>query len=143
MAGDVVNTAARLQQTAAPGAIVVGRATYEATIRAVEYRPLDAVAAKGKREPVEAWEASALRTAAPEPARPRPRARRSSDDEESSRRSAQQSSTAQRPLGALVTLVGEAGIGKSRLLDELHRRSMRPAGPSAGDRDAAFPTAPA
>ena len=33
VAGDIVNTAARLQQTAPPGAIVVGRGTYEATER--------------------------------------------------------------------------------------------------------------
>ena len=64
VAGDIVNTAARLQQTAPPGAIVVGRGTYEATSAAVEYRALEPVAAKGKRDPVVAWEAAALRSAA-------------------------------------------------------------------------------
>src|SRR5947209_12831545 len=57
VAGDVVNTAARLQAAAPVGGILVGRQTYETTKQAIEYRPADPVEAKGKVEPVPAWEA--------------------------------------------------------------------------------------
>jgi class 3 adenylate cyclase/tetratricopeptide (TPR) repeat protein len=122
VAGDVVNTAARLQQAASPGAIVVGRATYEATTGVVEYRRLEAVVAKGKREPVDAWEATALHTPAPVLARSGPNraalvGRRA---ELEALRGAVEHARAG-PSVSAMTLVGEAGIGKSRLLEELHR----------------------
>jgi class 3 adenylate cyclase len=59
VAGDVVNTASRLQQHAPVGEIVVGEETYRATRSAIEYEPLDAVTAKGKSAPLEAWRAVA------------------------------------------------------------------------------------
>jgi class 3 adenylate cyclase len=59
VAGDVVNTASRLQQHAPVGEIVVGEETYRATRAAIEYAPLEAVMAKGKTEPLEAWRAVA------------------------------------------------------------------------------------
>src|SRR5438477_10158459 len=56
-AGDVVNTAARLQVAAQPNGILVGETTYRATRRTIEYRGVEPVAAKGKAGPVPAWEA--------------------------------------------------------------------------------------
>ena len=58
-AGDVVNTAARLQSAAATNAILVDETTYRATERAIEYGEATAVKAKGKTEPVPVWEARA------------------------------------------------------------------------------------
>ena len=55
VAGDVVNTAARLQTAAPVGAVLVGEETYAATRNAVEYRPAQPVLAKGKSTPVRAW----------------------------------------------------------------------------------------
>src|ERR671916_2457584 len=49
-AGDVVNTAARLQTAAPIDGILVDEATYRATGRVIAYEPADAVAAKGKAE---------------------------------------------------------------------------------------------
>src|ERR687883_349197 len=57
VAGDVVNTAARLQQTAAVGTIVVGEETYRSTNGAIRYEQLAPVVAKGKGEPICAWRA--------------------------------------------------------------------------------------
>src|SRR3954468_15902275 len=57
VAGDVVNTAARLQSAAPIGGGLVGEATYRATRDAIEYRATPAVVAKGKAAPVPAWEA--------------------------------------------------------------------------------------
>ena len=58
--GDVVNTASRLQAAAPVDGILVGETTYRATADAIEYRDVGPVTAKGKREPVRAWEAVAL-----------------------------------------------------------------------------------
>src|SRR3954463_15118266 len=54
-AGDVVNTAARLQSAAPVNGILVGESTYRATSHAIEYREADAVEAKGKSEPIRVW----------------------------------------------------------------------------------------
>ena len=53
--GDVVNTAARLEASAPPGAVIVGTETYRLTRHAFRYRALPPIDAKGKREPVPAW----------------------------------------------------------------------------------------
>jgi class 3 adenylate cyclase/tetratricopeptide (TPR) repeat protein len=55
VAGDVVNTAARLQAAAPVNGILVGEATYRATAAAIEYQPYEPVQAKGKLEPVPVW----------------------------------------------------------------------------------------
>jgi class 3 adenylate cyclase/tetratricopeptide (TPR) repeat protein len=127
VAGDVVNTAARLQQLARPGAIVVGAATRRATAHAVEYAALDPVVAKGKREPVDAWEAVSLMAAPERELRTRverPLFGRVREMEYLRTRieSARSSGTLQS-----VTLVGDPGVGKSRLLVEL-QRSLTSAG---------------
>ncbi|HZD87649.1 MAG TPA: AAA family ATPase [Gaiellaceae bacterium] len=57
VAGDVVNTASRLQQHAPVGEIVVGEETFLATQDAVAYEPLEAVTAKGKTKPIAIWRA--------------------------------------------------------------------------------------
>src|SRR4051794_3967463 len=54
VAGDVVNTAARLQSAAPVNAVLVGSQTYHATERAIEYGDVQSVEAKGKSQPVEA-----------------------------------------------------------------------------------------
>ena len=54
-AGDVVNTAARLQSAAPVDGVLVGDATHRATDRAIEYRAVEAVEEKGKAERVRAW----------------------------------------------------------------------------------------
>src|SRR5919106_5396472 len=56
-AGDVVNTAQRLEAAAPTNAILVGQATYRATRDIVEYREATPVVAKGKAAAVPAWEA--------------------------------------------------------------------------------------
>jgi class 3 adenylate cyclase/tetratricopeptide (TPR) repeat protein len=118
-AGDVVNTAARLQAAAPVNGIVVGDQAYRATERAIEYREAEPVYAKGKAEPLPAWEAV------------RPRARIGVDRVHGAalvgrtREVALLEDALARTLGErspqLVTLVGVPGIGKSRLVFELYR----------------------
>ena len=55
VAGDVVNTASRLQGAAPPGRVLIGEETFRATRRVIRSEPVPAVAAKGKREPIPAW----------------------------------------------------------------------------------------
>jgi class 3 adenylate cyclase len=55
VAGDVVNTAARLQAGAPVGGVVVGEDTYAATRTTIDYRPAPPVVGKGKSEPIPAW----------------------------------------------------------------------------------------
>ena len=59
VAGDLVNTASRLQSVAAPGTVLVGEATYKATAQAIAYEPAGEQVLKGKAAPVPAWRAQA------------------------------------------------------------------------------------
>jgi class 3 adenylate cyclase len=116
VAGDVVNTAARLQQSAPVDAIIVGDATRNATTDVVEYRRLEPIAAKGKREPVPVWEAVAL------PSRPgfsvRRRAQLVGRQECFPPHGRRNRARVERSADRLA--VGDAGLGKSRLAWELH-----------------------
>ncbi len=64
-AGDVMNTAARLQSAAPINGILVGELTHEATGGTIDYRASDPIAAKGKSEPVLVWEAVSVKADAP------------------------------------------------------------------------------
>jgi class 3 adenylate cyclase/tetratricopeptide (TPR) repeat protein len=114
--GDVVNTAARLQNAAPPGRVIVGTETYRATRHAVRYEQLAAIGAKGKADAVEAWLAVEAATApADRPLATTPLVGRERELEVL--RSVWSRAVAeQRPH--LVTLVGPPGIGKSRLSRE-------------------------
>ena len=57
VAGDVVNTAARLQGAAPVGGVIVDAATMRSAERMIGFEPLEPVAAKGKAEPIPVWRA--------------------------------------------------------------------------------------
>ena len=57
VAGDLVNTASRLQSAAAPGTVLVGEATQRAASIAITFEPVDEQYLKGKAAPVAAWRA--------------------------------------------------------------------------------------
>jgi class 3 adenylate cyclase/tetratricopeptide (TPR) repeat protein len=122
VSGDAVNVAARLQQAAEPGEVLVGSRTHAATSRLVRYDSRGAISVKGKSAPVEAWVARAV---ADGPARrgieglSAPMIGR---DEELAVLSAVASRVARERVPQLVTLFGAAGVGKSRLLAELVER---------------------
>jgi len=60
--GDVVNTAARLQNAAPTGGLVVGEATYLGTRHAIDYREADPVTVKGKSDALAIWYAVGARS---------------------------------------------------------------------------------
>ena len=117
--GDIVNTAARLESPAPIDGILVDEWTYRATDRAIRYAPTEAVLAKGKADPVPAWRAIAARSAVPEQ-------HRGDDvklvgrDDELGQLLAVLGRSKKEPSTQLVTVVGQPGIGKSRLLRELY-----------------------
>jgi class 3 adenylate cyclase len=116
--GDAVNVASRLQAAGRPGSVTVGEQTHLATRDVVEYTPLEPLELKGKTEPVPAWEATSM--VAHRPAR-RVAARESPligrEDELGLLTSLfERVVREQRPH--LVTVLGEAGVGKSRLTQE-------------------------
>lgn len=115
--GDVVNTASRLQTSAAPGQVVVGPQTHEATHGCVRYEALGELTVRGRTEPVEAW--IALEATAP-PGQRRRRIRRAPlvgrDTELGILRHAFRLASRGRALA--IVLYGDAGVGKSRLAME-------------------------
>jgi class 3 adenylate cyclase/tetratricopeptide (TPR) repeat protein len=118
-AGDVVNTAARLQAAAPVNGILAGERTFRETRAVIEYRKAAPVAAKGKKEPVPVWEALQARARfgvdVPHQAKTALVGR---ERELGALRDALARVRAER-TPQLVTLVGVPGIGKSRLVYEL------------------------
>jgi class 3 adenylate cyclase/tetratricopeptide (TPR) repeat protein len=119
--GDVMNTAARIQSAAPENGVLVDEETHRATVRAIDYRPVEPVAAKGKAEPVTVWEAVAVRT---HPGRRAPSqvpfVGRSRELELLADLLAKVIADERR---ALCTVVAEPGVGKSRLLSEFEARA--------------------
>jgi class 3 adenylate cyclase/tetratricopeptide (TPR) repeat protein len=118
LAGDVLNVASRLEGVAEPGTVVVGERTHRATEDSFEFSSLGEVALKGKAKPLAVWRATTPRVGAERTVKT-----------EMVGRSAElgmlDALMDQATGGAgprLVVVVGEAGIGKSRLVQEFVSR---------------------
>ncbi len=119
LAGDAINTASRLQSVAPPMGVGVGLATYEATADAFAYEALPPAAVKGKSDPVAVFHAieplgigganATRQSTTPFVGRER----------ELHLLADMFDSTAAAHTVQLVTVVGEPGLGKSRLVAEL------------------------
>jgi class 3 adenylate cyclase/tetratricopeptide (TPR) repeat protein len=120
-AGDVLNTASRLQTAAPVDGILVDAATHAATEHTVEYREAEPVVAKGKHEPIEVWEAISPQKQLDAEALQRRRGRFVNRAEEVESLRGALARAREEGSVQLVTLVGEPGIGKSRLLYEFSR----------------------
>jgi class 3 adenylate cyclase/tetratricopeptide (TPR) repeat protein len=124
VAGDVVNTASRLQGVAPLGSIVVGASTFRATRASAEYEELEPVSVKGKAEPLRVWRAAGLRSDAPLRDEDDPPPFVGRERERALLRELFNRTVGER-TGQLVTIVGDPGIGKTRLVADLaeHVRS--------------------
>jgi class 3 adenylate cyclase/tetratricopeptide (TPR) repeat protein len=123
VAGDMVNTAARLQSVAAAGTVLVGEATFRAASSAIVFEPAEEQVLKGKESPVPAWRA--VRVVAELGGRNR----RTEGLEAPFVGRADElrllkdllHATAREQKARLVSLMGPGGIGKSRLAWELSK----------------------
>ena len=121
--GDTTNLAARLQQVAAPGQIVISEATHRLVAGYCDTQSLGVFSLKGKSDPVQAWE---VLTARADRTRLEVEAERGLTPfvgrERELRLLHECFAQAQAGQGQVVFLVGEPGIGKSRLLLEFRRQ---------------------
>ena len=119
VAGDVVNTASRLQSAAPINGVLVGEQTYLATKDCIRYRPTEAQVVKGKELPVPAWIAEVpltevgVRRIAPDGIVGR-------QFELAIMRALWERTHAAR-LPTLVSIIGPAGVGKSTIAAEFGR----------------------
>jgi class 3 adenylate cyclase len=114
--GDAVNVAARLEQAAGPDEIILGLATHRLVREAVDAEPMAPLELKGKATPVEAVRLVALREGPPV-------GRRHDTPLVGRRRELRLlaqafESAVEEPACYLFTLLGPAGVGKSRLVHE-------------------------
>jgi len=119
--GDTVNTASRLADAAGVGAVVAGRGTALPTMPIASWRVLAPLALKGKREPVPAYELVGLRPAGATRLTLGDEAPFLGRDAELGQLidRARESGDGAGPHCVLIT--GEAGVGKTRLAQELAR----------------------
>jgi class 3 adenylate cyclase/tetratricopeptide (TPR) repeat protein len=118
--GDTTNVAARLMSAAPGGSVLVGEETWRATRRSVRYRELPPLALKGKAQPVPVWEA--LEATSIAESRPLGSAPLVGRDEELALLSDFWLKVVREARPHLVTVLGEPGIGKSRLVGEFEKR---------------------
>ena len=115
--GDVVNTASRLQTTADPGEVLVGAWTHRATAGVFAYESRGSLIVRGREGPVDVWVA----TEALVP--PGHRARRITPlvgrDTELAVLENLVRLTIENGRGQLIVLLGEAGVGKTRIANEI------------------------
>ena len=122
VAGDLVNTAARLQGVAEPGTVLVGEATRHAAERAIAFEPIGDHSLKGKTSPVPAWQA--LRVVANRGGQGRADALEPpfvGRDEELRELKEALHAVGREQRVRLVSITGPGGIGKSRLVWELEK----------------------
>ena len=117
--GDAVNVAARLQQSAAPGEIVVGARTIDAAGPRFRFSAPRSLEVKGKPEPVRCAALEAISADAPARRSAGPFVGRTSDLAQLAL-AAQRAFDESRPQ--LVTISAPAGTGKSRLIEQFAER---------------------
>ncbi len=122
VAGDLVNTASRLQSVAQPGTVLAGEATQRATSKAIAFEQAGEQTLKGKTSPVPAWRA--LRVIAQLGGRNRAETLEAPfvgrDDELRMLKDLFHATSRDR-RARLVSVIGPAGIGKSRLAWEFSK----------------------
>ena len=119
--GDTVNTASRLSDAAGIGAVVAGRDTASATMSIASWRALQPMRLKGKREPVEAFELVGLRPAGASRLGLGDEAPFLGRDAEIGLLIGRLADVSARGQARAVLITGEAGVGKTRLAQELTR----------------------
>jgi class 3 adenylate cyclase/ketosteroid isomerase-like protein len=115
--GDPVNVAARLQQEARDGDVLVGESTQRLVGQLVTLAPFGTFTLKGRTEPVSAYRVVSLERPVGAPA-----IAFVGRADELGRLLAEYDAACAGPAARLAVILGSPGLGKSRLLDELGRR---------------------
>ena len=115
--GDAVVVAQRLEAAASPGEILIGEATHRLVRNAVLVEPLEPMELKGKAQPVPAWRLLGVVSGAPAFARRLDAPMVGREQELSKLRDAFEQAVRDQSC-RVVTVLGPAGIGKSRLATE-------------------------
>src|SRR5215203_1664697 len=129
--GDTTNVAARLQSAAVPGTVLISADTYHLVKQLFEFKPLGATEVRGKSTPIETFEVLAPRTV---PGKVRglegegltsPLVGRAAEFQ----LVRDKLEEVREGRGAFVAVMGEAGLGKSRLLAEVRKSATADARP--------------
>jgi predicted ATPase/class 3 adenylate cyclase len=119
--GDAINLAARMEQTAAPGTVQIAEATYKLIAPLFDFEVIEGLEIKGKAEPVQAYRVLGAKA---EPGRLRgienleaPMIGR----QEQLATLLEAMQELNHGAGQIVSVMGEAGLGKSRLVTELRQ----------------------
>jgi class 3 adenylate cyclase len=111
--GDTVNVAARLEQAATPGDILIGESTYRLVKGAVRVDPVGPIVAKGKRLPIPAHRLVSI----DRPVRAPHQSGFVGRDAQIADLWRTYRTCVDQPRSGFVLVVGEPGVGKSRLVD--------------------------
>jgi class 3 adenylate cyclase/tetratricopeptide (TPR) repeat protein len=133
--GDAINLAARMEQTAEPGTVQIAGETYKLVAPLFEVEELGGISVKGRSEPVDSYRVLRRQM---QPGRLRGIAgletRLIGRDWELEQLTAA-ADTLARGIGRSICLIGEAGLGKSRLTQELKRHWQEGAGANGAARE--------
>src|SRR5712691_28745 len=121
--GDTVNVAARLQQAAQPGQILLGDKTYRLVQDSVQAGPLESFSLKGKREAVTTWQFEEIRAGADHVFRRLNSPLVDRDEEQRALHDVYARALEQQTC-QLAFVFGPAGIGKTRLVQEFGARLL-------------------
>ena len=120
--GDTVNLAQRLESVAPPGETYVGELTYGLTRGRFDFAPLGELTLKGKERSVRGWRLLGERVEQAEEAAARGGVRSLVGRERELATVSHLVEGVSEGRGALLLVTGDAGIGKSRLVEEVRRR---------------------
>ncbi|MCI0775061.1 MAG: AAA family ATPase [Chloroflexi bacterium] len=120
--GDAVNVAARMEQTAQPGTVQISADTQRLVEGAFDLEPLGGIEIKGKSDPMDVFRVvrARLRTG-----RPRGLVAPLIGRDKEFNQLVELAESIKTGTGQIVSIIGEAGLGKSRLLDELREERIK------------------
>ena len=121
--GDTVNLASRMESNAEPGNVLVSPNTYERVMHRFKFKPLGKVAVKGKEEPLDVYELVGQIEKSGAGLNRQIFSEMVGRDDDLNKLELQVNKAASGE-GSIVNVIGEAGIGKSRLIAELRNSSV-------------------